>query len=145
MGSLKERRTCNPEKKRGGEKKERKMEKSDNNEEEEIDIEHNDAKTSAKNGGMDAFAKKNVAALHADRTNEGSKKRRKKLVEKTIMENGYLKTETVTVWEDVDEDEEEAKPSTSSKTSKAAAPAKSKSAPTKGKKQGNLMGFFQKK
>ncbi|KAL7477462.1 hypothetical protein ACHAW6_003268 [Cyclotella cf. meneghiniana] len=144
-GSLKERRTGNPEKKRGGGEKVGNMDKTEDKEDEDMDIEHNDANASAQKGGMDAFAKKNVAAMNADGTIEGSKKRRKKLVEKTIMENGYLKTETVTVWEDVDDEEAEARPSTSSKALKGPAPAKSKSAPTKGKKQGNLMGFFQKK
>eukprot|EP00804_Cyclotella_cryptica_P000796 CCRYP_001060-RA/>CCRYP_001060-RA protein AED:0.15 eAED:0.15 QI:0/-1/0/1/-1/1/1/0/432 len=146
-GSLKERRTSNPEKRKGREEMEKDIEKSDDKEEEGMDVDRkDDANADVKKGGMDVFAKKNAAAFNADGSGGGSKKRRKKLVEKTIMENGYLKTETVTVWEDVEEEEEEVRPPTSSsKTTKAAAPAKSKSAPAKGKKQGNLMGFFQKK
>lgn len=41
---------------------------------------------------MDAFAEKDP---------NRKRKRRKKLVEKTTMVNGYLRTETEAIWEDV--------------------------------------------
>ena len=43
-------------------------------------------------GTMDAFAEKDP---------NRKRKRRKKLVEKTTMVNGYLRTETEAIWEDV--------------------------------------------
>ena len=90
---------------------------------------------------MDAFAKR------AANSSEGAKKRRKKLVEKTIMENGYLKTITEEVWEEY---EEEAQPNSTAKSVvkadvKPAPAAKKSKGPPKGKKQGSLMGFFSKK
>lgn len=65
-----------------------------------------------------------------------SKKRRKRLVEKTTMDaNGYLRTETQAIWEEVsDEDEVVVK-----KVPVKKVPAKN------GMKQGSLMGFFGKK
>lgn len=78
--------------------------------------------------------------------NPGQKRRRKKLVEKTSTdENGYLYTETVTVWEDIPSDEEpepapkKTQPVQSNKSKKSAA------AKPKGMKQASLMGFFAKK
>lgn len=62
------------------------------------------------------------------------KKRRKRMVEKTTMdESGYMHTETTAVWEEIDDDE----PVVATKRK----PVKS----TKNMKQGNLMGFFAKK
>lgn len=65
-----------------------------------------------------------------------SKKRRKRLVEKTTMDaNGYLRTETQAIWEEMsDEDEVAVKK----------VPVKKVSAKN-GMKQGSLMGFFGKK
>eukprot|EP00980_Cylindrotheca_fusiformis_P018532 scaffold6130_cov131-Cylindrotheca_fusiformis.AAC.6 len=51
-------------------------------------------------GAMDAFASSE------NNNNKRQRKRRKKLVEKTTMVGGYLRTETITVWEDVLTDEE---------------------------------------
>lgn len=66
---------------------------------------------------------------------EPTKKRRKKIVQKTTLdENGYLHTESVSVWEEVSDDE----PVVVTKP-------KLKPKNTKGMKQGNLMGFFKKK
>lgn len=90
-------------------------------------------------GAIDAFAEKDP---------NRKRKRRKRMVEKTTMVNGYLRTETVAVWEDVPSDEENAaeqkllqeritkpktKPSGSGKSSKQPM------------KQTGLMGFFKKK
>jgi hypothetical protein len=78
------------------------------------------------------------------------RKRRKKLVEKTSLVNGYLRNETQVVWEDVptDEEEEEKAPSAISRNhhkiaKKAAVPGTSKN--PQGMKQKSLMGFFSKK
>jgi hypothetical protein len=73
-------------------------------------------------GAMDVFAKKTVQLAEYDaststttlsvraggsRGEGGSKKRRKKLVERTTIDNnGYMCTETLTVWEDVEEEED---------------------------------------
>ena len=63
------------------------------------------------------------------------KKRRKKLVEKTTMdEHGYMHTETHVVWEEIDVIDEP-KPSVE---------LKKVMKNTKTKKQGNIMGFFTK-
>eukprot|EP00581_Thalassiosira_minuscula_P012593 CAMPEP_0183729946 /NCGR_PEP_ID=MMETSP0737-20130205/31584_1 /TAXON_ID=385413 /ORGANISM="Thalassiosira miniscula, Strain CCMP1093" /LENGTH=551 /DNA_ID=CAMNT_0025962275 /DNA_START=36 /DNA_END=1692 /DNA_ORIENTATION=- len=118
-----------------------------------------------KSGAMDAFAKKKDAAVDvASSASGGAKKRRKRLVEQTSVDkNGYMCTETVTIWEDVSEAEEEEPPSKTA--SKAAPTAKSSASSSKGvgkssksmgkakaggaaggkKKQAGLMGFFAKK
>lgn len=89
---------------------------------------------------MDAFTKRaNPISLSGG----GAKKRRKRLVEKTIMENGYLKTVTEGVWEEYEE-EEKALPAASTKMSAKPTGPKN-TGQSKGKKQGNLMGFFGKK
>jgi DNA polymerase subunit Cdc27 len=65
-----------------------------------------------------------------------SKKRRKRLVEKTSMDaSGYLHTETQVIWEDVSDEED---------LVVKQAPVK-KVATKGGMKQGSLMGFFGKK
>lgn len=82
---------------------------------------------------MDAFTKRT--------TEGGAKKRRKKLIEKTIMENGYLKTVTEEVWEEYEEE----KTAVTTKPIKSAG-VKNDGKKSKGpKKQGSLMGFFSKK
>jgi hypothetical protein len=66
-----------------------------------------------------------------------AKKRLKKLVEKTTMdEHGYMHTETHVVWEEIDDDAEQEAPASATKT-------KPTIKPTKHMKQGNLMGFFK--
>ena len=72
------------------------------------------------------------------------RKRRKRLVEKTTMDaNGYLRTETHSVWEEVPSDEEQ------QDVQRELASKRQTKAPQKKKvqhlKQGNLMGFFKKK
>ena len=85
-------------------------------------------------GAMDAFAEKDP---------NRKRKRRKKLVEKTTMVNGYLRTETEAIWEDVPTDEEEEEENKKSLPKPKALPAGSqKKKPTK---QMGLMGFFAKK
>jgi hypothetical protein len=82
---------------------------------------------------MDAFTKRTAQG--------GAKKRRKKLIEKTIMENGYLKTVTEEVWEEYEEE----KTAVTTKPIKSAG-VKNDGKKSKGpKKQGSLMGFFSKK
>ena len=83
-------------------------------------------------------------------SNDGAKhkRRRKTLVEKTFTdENGYLYTETQTIWEDVPSDEEDASVLTNKKSTGAAPGKKAQkvSGPPKAMKQGSLMGFFTKK
>lgn len=92
-------------------------------------------------GAMDAFSKKETK-LSGNRT----KKRRKKLEEKTSMDaSGYIHTETITVWEDVSSDEEKQQ-EIKKQTAKVVNPlAKTKVANTKHMKQAGLMGFFAKK
>jgi len=81
-------------------------------------------------GAMDTFASSKV------------RKRRKKMVTKTTMVGGYLKTESQAVWEEItsDEEREDAK--------KMAAQKKPKPRPkasAQGMKQKSIMGFFAKK
>ncbi len=152
----------------------------DDDNDDEMVVEYDDVikvkkvKKNAQAGSMDAFAKKKDnggdTGANANVTAGTSKKRRKKMVEQTTIDkNGYMCTETVTVWEDV-EDEEEIKesgkpkamatastgsarnngkcPSSSSASSSKNNTTKSGSAGgSKGgpKKQAGLMGFFAKK
>lgn len=84
-------------------------------------------------GAMDAFAEKEP---------NRKRKRRKKLVEKTSMVNGYIRTDTEAIWEDVptdEEEEEEKKTIVKTKTKPAAAKSK------QSMKQMGMMGFFKKK
>jgi hypothetical protein len=84
-------------------------------------------------GAMDAFAEKDP---------NRKRKRRKKLVEKTSKVNGYIRTDTEMIWEDVPTDEEvEEEKKTIVKTKIKPAPAKSKQS----MKQMGMMGFFKKK
>eukprot|EP00984_Skeletonema_dohrnii_P023896 scaffold13000_cov103-Skeletonema_dohrnii-CCMP3373.AAC.3 len=111
------------------------------------DVEDEEKKT----GAMDAFTqKKDKSAPAAGGTNSGGvKKRRKKLVEETTVDaNGYMRTETITVWEDVSDEEVEVKAKPA--VAKAAAPKpKGKSSTVKksggSKKQAGLASFFAKK
>jgi len=169
LGSMKERRSCvDPEKRR------RVLEDDD---EEDADtekdagdvelkgLEKGEEVKEAKVGAMDAFAKKTSPSSSSEmgsknksdgNNNGGSKKRIKKLVEQTsVDENGYMRTEMVTVWEEVDDTNEVKSKSTSgtSALKKNAGMAKSgsgkasSSTAKKGgaKKQTGLMGFFAKK
>ena len=85
------------------------------------------------------------------------RKRRKRLVEKTTMQNGYLRTETQAIWEDVPTDEEEQEEqaaadrrNTASKVPSSFSSSKqsgktTKSSAQRSTKQQSLMGFFAKK
>lgn len=109
-------------------------------------------------GAMDAFTTV-VAKPNEPENNHHSTKqrrRRKKLVDKTTVdENGYLHTETQEVWEDIPSEEEQdpsfskglALPAQISKSRpQELASINSKKKTNKANmKQGNLMGFFQKK
>lgn len=91
-------------------------------------------KSSPVRGAMDAFAEERPDIKR-------QRKRRKKLVEKTTMVGGYLRTETVTVWEDIptdEENEEEEK----KKLIKTKAAAISKPKKPENMKQKNMMSFF---
>lgn len=96
-------------------------------------------------GAMDAFATKKMKK-EADPEPKGRKRRKQVLEEKTFVdENGFFRTETVSVWKEIEEeDEEEAKAKASSSLPKRPV---SKSMPknTKKMKQQGLMGFFDKK
>lgn len=115
-------------------------------------------------GAMDAFTtKKKPVAVTATSTLAPGKKRRKRFVEKTTKDaNGYLKTTTEVVWEDVDaseiDDEKEEETWTGKKEGTAAAaanqkpvsnkpslPKKKAPANTADLKQKGIMGFFAKK
>ena len=112
-------------------------------------------------GAMDDFCssgdKPNSTSADVGASTSGNRirKRRKKMVEKTYMQNGYLKTETQVVWEDIptDEEEEEAAKTSSSITSslmKSSAGIPSRKTNKTAKKpqemkQKSLMGFFAKK
>jgi hypothetical protein len=133
LGSLSERRVSNPEKRKKADEKQSDDEEMKQESEDEIEGEE------VKRGVMDAFAIKNATS-----GGEGAKKLKKKLVEKTVMENGYLKTVTEEVWEEVEDDETKSQPQPVAKAKSAPVTAKSKIA-AKGKKQGNLTGFFKKK
>jgi len=121
--------------------------------EHDMDIDYDDGDVEdeeKKTGAMDAFTqKKDKSAPAAGGTNSGGvKKRRKKLVEETTVDaNGYMRTETITVWEDVSDEEVEVKAKPA--VAKAAAPKpKVKSTVKKSggsKKQAGLASFFAKK
>jgi hypothetical protein len=95
-----------------------------------------EAKASPVRGAMDAFASSD--------NNKPQRKRRKKLVEKTTMVGGYLRTETVTVWEDVPSDEENEK-GDEKKSAKVKKSSSNKTNNSQHMKQKSLMGFFAKK
>mmetsp|Transcript_6485 Transcript_6485/g.7146 ORF Transcript_6485/g.7146 Transcript_6485/m.7146 type:complete len:151 (-) Transcript_6485:148-600(-) len=101
-------------------------------------------------GAMDAFAattSKPSSQSSSQEISRSTRKRRKKLVDKTTMDsNGYIHTETVTEWEDVPEEELVAASEQRTKPIVTAAIAKKKKVTsTKHMKQAGLMGFFQKK
>lgn len=135
----------------------------------DIDVEVKKRRTSSKklrpvvvSGAMDAFAvvKPTVVVEQPTQGNQ-RRRRRKTLVDKTTVDaNGYLHTETQEVWVDVSDDDEVvaigadvtqgARSQAGKDTTKQMKPANiktvkggpQKKAPMK---QGNLMGFFQKK
>jgi hypothetical protein len=97
-------------------------------------------------GAMDAFCSEQPSSQQQNKEADPThnRKRRKRLVEKTFMENGYLRTETQAVWEDMPTDEEEAE---TAKSAPIATKKKPASNTTKGQpmKQMGLKGFFAKK
>ncbi|KAL3938672.1 MAG: hypothetical protein SGBAC_006463 [Bacillariaceae sp.] len=94
-------------------------------------------------GSMDTFAKEVSKDFSKGDPQKRQKRRRKKLVEKTTMVGGYLRTETVTVWEDIlsadENDEEEKRKDIGNKI------PTSKRKNANSMKQKSLMGFFAKK
>jgi len=116
-------------------------------------------------GAMDAFATKKVKKDDSEDRNgsnasqSGRKRRKQVLEEKTFVdENGFFRTETVSVWKEVDDDDEGGEDkgfnrnqTTSSvqKSNNTVADkkkkAQSKPKNTKGMKQQGLMGFFTAK
>ena len=113
-------------------------------------------------GAMDAFAERTKKTKSPDHSypassqqGEGRKrKRRKKMVEKTSLVNGYLRTEVQAVWEDIPTDEEEEEEKKWQEKQQQIATKKKQIAGTGGggnkskpqqMKQKSLMGFFAKK
>ncbi|CAJ1940589.1 unnamed protein product [Cylindrotheca closterium] len=94
-------------------------------------------------GSMDTFAKEVSKDVSNGDPQKRQKRRRKKLVEKTTMVGGYLRTETVTVWEDILTDEENEEEEKRKATANKVPGAKSKNLSSM--KQKSLMGFFAKK
>eukprot|EP01082_Thalassiosira_pseudonana_P008817 g7920.t1 g7920 contig26:569551-571245(+) len=125
------------------------------------DEEVDDDVKAKKTGAMDEFAKKTESKANNSNGNGGATKRRKKLIEQTVEdENGYLRTETVTVWEEIADGEAvvekpKAKPAVKSSGSSAKSGGGGgankgsgkggKGVAAGGKKQAGLMGFFKKK
>jgi hypothetical protein len=97
-------------------------------------------------GAMDAFCSEQPSQQTKETDPTRQRKRRKRLVEKTFMENGYLRTETQVLWEDVPTDEEDAQAAKSAPIATKKKPA-SNIKSTKGQpmKQMGMMGFFAKK
>lgn len=110
-------------------------------------------------GAMDAFAtKKKESNVDRPKSQKGRKRRKQVLEEKTYVDdNGFFRTETVTVWKEVDVDVEEEE-EVQSNIDKEAPTHKSQNASTKsnnlkqkktkntkGMKQQGLMGFFAAK
>ena len=132
-------------------KRQKHHEKSEDN---AMDIEYDDAHIDddeKKTGALDAFTKKrekSSPSTTARSSSGGVKKRRKKLVEETTVDaNGYMRTETITVWEDVSDDEVEVKSSKPAVAKAVATKPKAKSVKKSGgsKKQAGLASFFAKK
>lgn len=112
--------------------------------------------TKTTRGAMDSFTKtvlsKTTESSNSNNSNNNNstggrqRKRRKKLVETTAMVNGYLRTETQVVWEDIPTDEEEEEQQQRAiAAKKKASIQKTSSANPHGMKQKSLMGFFAKK
>lgn len=122
-----------------------------NGEEDRMDIDDNNNDDDTKDavhvhGAMDAFATKKVKK-DVDPEPKGRKRRKQVLEEKTFVdENGFFRTETVTVWKEIEDgdDEEEEGQTTASICSKIPA-TKAKPKHKKSMKQQGLMGFFAKK
>ncbi len=130
----------------------KRQKRSEDSGENQMDIDYDDGDEEKKAGAMDAFAQKKEkstpSAGSSTTSSGGVKKRRKKLVEETTVDaNGYMRTETITVWEDVSDDEVEVKAKPA--MTKAAAPKpKGKNSMKKSggtKKQAGLASFFAKK
>ncbi len=95
-------------------------------------------------GTMDAFA---TAPKQQPKptTSTQHRKRRKKLVEETVMVNGYLRTETKAIWEDIPTDEEEEAKKNQPPVAKKSIKTQQVVKPQQGMKQKSLKGFFNKK
>lgn len=122
----------------------------------EANLEDQDLETEPKEefkvvGAMDSFATATPKPPSKPSTSTRQRKRRKKLVEETVMVNGYLRTETKAIWEDVPTDEEEdqkpqqQRPQHAQHLSKKTTSGQSTAKAQQGMKQKSLMGFFSKK
>ena len=113
--------------------------------EEDVDMDPVDDDIKVVQGAMDDFASKTtVKRDNANEDQKGRKRRKQVLEEKTFVdENGFFRTETVSVWKEIEDDEDEESSAKLLSSSAAAAKAKPKS--TKNMKQQGLMGFFAKK
>ncbi|KAL7464689.1 hypothetical protein ACHAXS_005023 [Conticribra weissflogii] len=165
LGTVKARRSCKDPEKRRKILDDESVEEKQRSDEEIKDLDQEDEEKDEKVGAMDAFAKKGSDSSSAEKgtkkksdndSNRSSKKRIKKLVEQTSVDkNGYMRTEMVTVWEEVDDTKEEESRSTGGTAEskkndgmvKSGSGRASSSAAKKGgaKKQTGLMGFFAKK
>lgn len=112
--------------------------------EDDVEMDASDDGKEAVHGAMDDFAqKKTVKRDSAKADDKGRKRRKQVLEEKTFVdENGFLRTETVSVWKEIEDGEDE-KATTAKKSTSSAATTKPKN--TKNMKQQGLMGFFGKK
>uniref|UniRef100_A0A7R9WRW4 DNA polymerase delta subunit 3 n=1 Tax=Craspedostauros australis TaxID=1486917 RepID=A0A7R9WRW4_9STRA len=146
--------------------KDKRDDDGDGDDDDDDACEYDDPSSETVYGAMDAFATKKkpdqVDRSKSQNSSQASsatkgRARRKRLVEKTYMENGYLHTKMETVWEEIPEDELRSednkrrtkKPIASSSSSSSSKKSKSKSTSGKSKptgmKQGTLMGFFKPK
>ena len=109
--------------------------------------------TSPVQGATNAFENTNALPQHSTpatsnyngNSERKQRKRRKRLVEKTFLQNGYLRTETQAIWEDVTSDEETEESKACAVLSKKPVPASTKPKNLQHMKQKSLMGFFNKK
>lgn len=121
-----------------------------------VDMEEEKEEKRVITGAIDAFAttKKELDGV-IDATQNGRKRRKQVLEERTFVdENGFFRTETVSIWKDVDEDEKQtSQPQGGTKSSTKASVVSTKSIDTKqkqikntkGMKQQGLKGFFAAK
>ena len=116
--------------------------------------EHDDHEKEEVHGAIDAFATKKKVKKDPEPEQLGRKRRMKVLEEKTFIDNnGFFRTETVSVWKDVDEeddgDEEDKEKGNGGvikqSATKVKPKSKAKAKSTKNMKQQGLMGFFAKK
>ncbi len=111
--------------------------------EDESEMDDKPDKEAEKVGAIDAFASKKIEVAQGASSLKGNKRKKQVLEEKTFIDdNGFLRTETVTVLKDVEDSEATSAMITKNKGKDA---TKSKLKSSKNMKQQGLMGFFSKK